>query len=200
MRPATLLSVPALVLLTALGGACRDGEQRPADPPPTTASAPAVASPPSDSVPAAWRVTEHGLGPVRAGMSVEEAARALGGALAAPASAAGCGYAEWRGGPPGVRVMTEGGRVARVEVVGGAVATDAGARIGDSAARVRELYAGRVAATPHKYVAGAEYLTVTPASPADSAFRIVFETDSTGRVTRYRAGRRPYVEYVEGCG
>jgi hypothetical protein len=200
MRPATLPSVPAIVLLAALGAACRNGEQRPADTLAGGAPAPTAAPTPGDSLPAAWRVTEHGLGPLRAGMSVEEAARALGGALTAPASAAVCGYAEWHGGPPGVRIMTEGGRVARVEVAGGTVATDAGARIGDSAARVRELYAGRVAVTPHKYVAGAQYLTVTPASPADSAFRIVFETDSTGRVTRYRAGRRPQVEYVEGCG
>lgn len=199
MRPATLASVP-LVLLVAVGGACRNGEQRRADSPAATASAAAGTAPPGDSSPAAWRVTEHGLGPLRAGMSVGEARRALGGALSSPASAAECDYAEWRGGPPGVRVMTERGRVARVEVVSGAVATDAGARIGDSAARVRELYAGHVAETPHKYVAGAQYLTVTPASPADGAFRIVFETDSTGRVTRYRAGLRPPVEYVEGCG
>jgi hypothetical protein len=30
--------------------------------------------------------------------------------------------------------------------------------------------------------------------------RIVFEMDSTQRVTRYRAGREPEVEWVEGCG
>jgi hypothetical protein len=34
--------------------------------------------------------------------------------------------------------------------------------------------------------------------PADSMLRIIFETDS-GRVVRYRAGRRPPVDYVEGC-
>jgi hypothetical protein len=30
-------------------------------------------------------------------------------------------------------------------------------------------------------------------------FRIVFETDGQ-RVTRFRAGRLPAVQYVEGCG
>ena len=47
---------------------------------------------------------------------------------------------------------------------------------------------------------------MTPASDSavtehadDSSFAIVFAT-SKGRVTRYRAGRRPAVEYVEGCG
>ena len=133
-------------------------------------------------------------------MSIEQATRAVGGALGPPTSVSECGYVEWRGGPPGVRVMTEGQRIVRIEVTGGIVATEAGVRIGDSVARVRDLYAGRVATSPHKYVAGAQYLTVTPVAQADSAFRIVFETDSAGRVTRYRAGRRPQVEYVEGCG
>lgn len=146
-----------------------------------------------------WRVSERGFGPLQAGMPFEAAVRALGGALGSPPRPSECSYAEWRGGPPGVRIMTEAGQIARVEVNSGGVATEAGARIGDAAARVRELYTGRIAAMPHKYVAGAQYLIVTPLAPADSAFRIVFETDSTGRVSRYRAGRRPQVEYVEGC-
>jgi len=52
-----------------------------------------------------------------------------------------------------------------------------------------------VTVTPHKYEDG-HYLTVNAAD--DSSFAIVFET-SKGRVTRYRAGRRPAVELVEGC-
>jgi hypothetical protein len=39
---------------------------------------------------------------------------------------------------------------------------------------------------------------VTPSAAADKQFRIVFET-ARGRVTRYRAGLMPSVEYVEGC-
>jgi hypothetical protein len=100
---------------------------------------------------------------------------------------------------PGAPTMGPAAGWARVEVDSGAtIATAAGARIGDGEERVRSLYPGRVAMTPHKYVAGHHYLTVTPAA-ADSAYRLVFETDGQ-RVTRYRAGRRPAVEYVEGCG
>ncbi|MEJ7809514.1 MAG: META domain-containing protein [Gemmatimonadaceae bacterium] len=173
-------------------------------------SAPASGSPstgspstgsPSTGSPSTWTVTEQGLGPLRAGMTLRDASSALGGALAprAGTDTSACTYLEWRGGPPGVRVMSEGGRIARVEVVdSGTIATAAGARIGDTEARVQSLYAGRVTVLPHKYTAG-RYLTVTPAVSADSAYRIVFETDGQ-RVTRYRAGRRPQVEYVEGCG
>ena len=52
---------------------------------------------------------------------------------------------------------------------------------------------------PHKYVAGAQYLVVRPASPTDSTFRIVFVSES-GRITRFRSGRVPEVEWVERCG
>ena len=85
--------------------------------------------------------------------------------------------------------------VARVDVDSAGVATAAGARVGDTEERVKGLYAGRVAVSPHKYEEG-NYLTVTP--DADTTYAIVFET-SKGRVTRFRGGRRPQVEYVEGC-
>lgn len=145
------------------------------------------------------RVTLHGIGSVRAGMSIAEASAALGVELGIPPGGdpAGCTYLEWPGAPQGVAVMVEGHRIARVEVRSGATATTEGARIGDSDERIRRLYAGRVTASPHKYTTG-QYLTVTPASPADEAFRLVFETES-GRVTQYRSGSVPQVEYVEGC-
>jgi hypothetical protein len=148
---------------------------------------------------AALRVTLYGIGPLRAGMSIAEASSALGVPLGLPddVDAAACSYLRWPGGPEGVSVMVEHLSVARVDVRSGTVATEAGARIGDSDERIRRLYAGRVTASPHKYTEG-QYLTVTPASPADSAFRLIFETEA-GRVTRYRSGRLPQVEYVEGC-
>jgi hypothetical protein len=132
-------------------------------------------------------------------MSVADASAAVGAALSlrSDAAATACAYLQWPGGPDGVWVMVEDGRVVRVDVRAGTTATEEGARIGDSDERIRQLYDGRVTASPHKYTAG-QYLTVTPVSPADSAFRLVFETEG-GRVTEYRAGTVPQVEYVEGC-
>lgn len=144
------------------------------------------------------QVTARGIGPLRAGMTIAEARSALGGALAVPAGTdtAGCGYVQWRGGPPGVRVMIEGGRVARVDVDSVGVATSTGARVGDAESEVQRRYGGRAVVAPHKYEQG-HYLTVI--DPADTNHAIVFETRG-GTVTRFRAGRRPQVEYVEGCG
>lgn len=110
-----------------------------------------------------------------------------------------CSYVRPGATPPGVLVMLARGQVARVDIDSAGVASDAGVSVGDSAARVTEAYAGRVTATPHKYVPGGQYLTVRSTSPADSARRMVFETEN-GRVTRFRSGRVPEVEWVERCG
>jgi hypothetical protein len=142
-------------------------------------------------------VTEYGIGPIRAGMTVAQAAQAMGGGFAAPAGGTeGCTYAVLTEAPRGLAVMLQDGKVARVEIRSGTIATVAGARIGDSEARIKSLYPGRVTTTPHKYFAGGHYLTVTPSDPK---YRIVFETDGK-KVTNFRSGRVAEVEQVERCG
>ena len=110
-----------------------------------------------------------------------------------------CSYVRPSATPPGVLVMLARGQVARVDVDSAGVTSDAGVAVGDRAARVTDAYVGRVTAMPHKYVPGGQYLTVRSTSPADSARRMVFETEN-GRVTRFRSGRVPEVEWVERCG
>ena len=148
------------------------------------------------SDPGSWRVTTRGIGPVVAGMSFDEAAPLLGVAPAAGTGSEACAFVRPTRGPAGVSVMVRGGEVARVQVDSAGVRTAEGAGIGDSEGRIRELYRGRVTVGPHKYTEG-HYLTVKPDD--ESGFRLVFETDGR-RVTRYRAGRLPEVEWVEGCG
>jgi len=144
-----------------------------------------------------WTVNLHGVGPVTAGMTVGEASAASGNAFAFPAKLSECDYVRTRSKPAGVAVMVEHGRISRVDVDRGTVATAEGARIGDTEQRIKSLYAGRVQVQPHKYTDG-HYLVVTPTNPADSAYRLIFETDGA-KVTRYRSGKRPAVEYVETC-
>lgn len=159
--------------------------------------------PPGNPTPTTWTVDEFGIGGLRAGMTVPEAARMVGGSFAAPATGvdgSSCTYAVWREAPSDVTVMIADGLVARVDVARASkVATSKGARIGDSEARILDLYKGRTAVTPHKYTDG-HYITVTPpaASGEGRAYRLVFETDGK-KVTRYRGGKQPHVEYVEGC-
>jgi hypothetical protein len=89
--------------------------------------------------------------------------------------------------------MEVAGRNARIDLTAPGVPTESGIDVGATEARVREAYGSRLSTSPHKYVDG-HYLTIT----TDPAHRIIFETDGE-RVTRYRVGRLPEVEWVEGC-
>jgi hypothetical protein len=174
-----------LTMLLALAVACTgdDGAAEGGD----------TSAPASDS----WRVSATGVGPVRVGMTLAEANEVIGGRLAAPEPLEpACDYITPRGLPGDVAFMIVEDRVARLDVRDSTVLTEAGARVGDSEAHVQSLYPGRITVEPHKYVRGGHYLIV--AVPGDTLHELLFETD--GRtVTEYRAGRRPEVEWVEGC-
>jgi hypothetical protein len=146
----------------------------------------------------AWVVTPDGIGAIRVGMTADELRRAVGDVPGANPTA-DCSYVRPSSAPAGVSVMLAHGQVARVDIDSAGVRSDAGVAVGDSAAKVADVYATRMTATPHKYIPGAQYLTVRSASPADSTRRMVFETEN-GRVTRFRTGRVPEVEWVERCG
>jgi hypothetical protein len=84
---------------------------------------------------------------------------------------------------------------------GGEFETTAGgefhAIIDKSAARADSLYAAVAVRSPHKYEEG-EYLVIRPLAPTDTSHRLVIELVG-GSVKRFRVGRSPQVEYVEGC-
>ncbi len=194
-------------VLAAFASSCSpDGAK--IEPPAAASTTPAVslpdtavnASAPGDTAVriSSWTVTQHGIGPVRAGMSVDEV-RSYVPALNTPAdiASAGCTYARSPSLPSGAVLMFRNGTLTRVDILSGQVKSALGAGIGDTEDRVKSLYGDALKVSSHKYTDG-HYLTVLPASTPDSLFRIVFETDGT-RVIRYRSGRIPAVEYVEGC-
>ena len=193
IRSGSLTLVLALTA-AACRGSASDDAAAPADSAKTAAAdTPAAAA---DSSPESWRLSETGIGPVRVGMTVAEAAAALSLPPAAP-DTQDCAYVGLGGLPAGVSLMTEGGRIVRVDVDdSSSVATARGARVGWTEARVLALYPG-ARVEPHKYEDG-HYLVVIPGAPADTVHRIVFET-ARGVVTRFRGGVVPAVEYVEGC-
>ncbi|MGE5927645.1 MAG: hypothetical protein ACM357_09835 [Gemmatimonadota bacterium] len=161
----------------------------------------AAGDPPADSVGAdstTWAIRLDGAGPIRYGMSVADAAAALGDSIEAPPATGECSYLRLQGMPEGLQFMVERGRIVRGDVTAGTLATAHGARIGMTGLEVQALYGGVLESRPHKYDTGGQYLVLVPAEGGDS-LRLVFETD--GRVvTRYRTGVRPAAEYVEECG
>jgi hypothetical protein len=205
IRPTLLAAV--LFLSTACGGGDAQDESVASD---SAAALPSVeeaamrqAQDRAQAADTAPVLRHDGFGPLRVGMTAAQAEAALGHFRlipfdqGAPADSMACGYAASDRLPPGVKVMMEGARVVRLDVVSGDVATAEGARIGDTEARVQQLYPGRVTVGPHKYTDG-HYLNVRPAQASDTTHLIVFETDGQV-VLRYRGGQKPQVEYVEGC-
>jgi hypothetical protein len=145
-----------------------------------------------------WAVRLDGAGPIRYGMSVADAAAAMGDSIAAPPAAEECAYLRFQGMPDGLQFMVERGRIVRADVTAGPLPTAGGARIGMTGREVLALYGGALEARPHKYDTAGQYLVLAPEEGRDS-LRLVFETDGAV-VTRYRTGVLPAVEYVEGCG
>lgn len=150
--------------------------------------------------PSAWAVTDSGAGVLRIGMTRDQLALDLHAAPPKHTRAdSGCAYLAVAGIPAGMRTMWVAATLARIDIGTPKIATDRGAKIGDKEARIESLYRGMVTTMPAKYDPHGKYLVIHPAPSADSTRRIVFETDSATRVTRYRVGREPEVEWVEGC-
>lgn len=156
------------------------------------------------------KVTINSIGSVKIGMNLPEAAAAANTRLSVSyAGSDSCYYLQTEAELKGVSFMVTKDDVksrlqyvtsdviARIDIDNPKITTVSGAKIGDTEARIKSLYPGQIKVTPHKYTKG-HYLTFIPKNKAEQNYRIVFETDGQ-RVTRYRAGKLPEVEYVEGC-
>ncbi len=141
-----------------------------------------------------YKITYYGFGPVKVGMKVSAASKALGIPFTELDKENDCHYANPKRLFKDVGFMIVNGRIARVDVDTRGYVTAAGAKIGDTEARIKRLYKGKVAVSPHKYTDG-RYLTV---QIDGGKFGIVFETDGK-RVTYIRAGKSPEFGYIEGC-
>jgi hypothetical protein len=195
------------LLLLALTAHCgeRSSQAKPSVVSNDTEPAHVAVAPPSPTGPTkplaewiTWRVADTGFGSITIGMTPEQANAAVGGALELPRDMThdACDYTRARG-IDSLAFMIEMGKIVRVDVQRHDIQTAAGARVGDTEARIQQLYPGRVRVLPHKYTDG-HYLTVVPADTSAHRYRLIFETD--GRVvTRFRGGALPQVEYVEGC-
>ncbi len=146
------------------------------------------------------KVAINGIYSIRVGMTVTEASKAAGIKLVGKVEPS-CYYVQPQGAPKGLGFMVTGGRIARVDVYENkSITTLSGAKIGDTEARIKALYPGQIKVSTHKYTgdSGGNYLTFVPKDKSDRNYRVVFETDGK-RVTTFRAGKLPEVEYIEGC-
>ncbi|GAA3931962.1 lectin [Luteimonas lutimaris] len=212
-------TIPAVALLALALAACTaertpdDSAATPADTADAMAGDPAAPPPldqPADDVPPATapinqapdlgQVRMDGYGDMRFGMTAEEATQAWGGELETAGDAADACYylvPKWVTVPSDFAFMIEGGKFVRYDVGTGREIAPGGGKVGMDAGEIRDLYAGRVEETPHKYVEGGLYLRVDDANGGDG--KLVFATGKDGKVTSWRVGLPPQVDYVEGC-
>jgi hypothetical protein len=145
--------------------------------------------------PTRWTLSFKGLGPVKVGMTVQEAEKVLKMKLQEEQvdEPGGCHHARSERELPGVGFLVIDGRVARVDVSKHTYRTASGARVGMTEKEIRRLYP-QIKVEPHQYDPAGHYLILTS---ADQRYGIVFETDGH-LVTDLRGGEREPVGYVEG--
>lgn len=211
MKPVALL-IPVLALAAcwrapttqeeAGGVAAHTPTEAPLAPTPAAAPGPAPQPPapaPGLGVEPGSPARTDGYGGLRFGVDAAQARAAWQGELKGDAiEPDNCGYLTPKA-DAGFRIgfMFEQGQFVRYDVDVADVAAPGGGRVGQSRADIERLYPGRIQVQPHEYVPGGNYLRVTDAAIVDGA--LVFETDEAGKVTRWRVGRAPQVDYVEGC-
>ena len=159
--------------------------------------APAAAALTSDST-----VTLRALGPVRIGMSVEEASAAAGLELRRDlgrASTDSCHYVNAGPAMRGVSFMVVNDLIRRIDIdPPSPAATRSGVRIGTAEGDLREVYPDNIQRADSA-VAGSRGWAFVPNDDSDADFRIYFEVED-GAVSRYRLGSRPSVDSLSGCG
>jgi hypothetical protein len=184
----------ACAMLVAASVACAKSDTRTRD------SQQSASTPPSTVTPEASTVTPQGYGAIHIGASAVQLADAVGSKIPPSHSPdeRACRYVMLAALPSGMRVMLVNDSVARIDITAAGPRTADGIGIGDTEARLVSTYGARASVRPNKYTGPVGHDVVVNA-PTDSTHRLIFETDGR-KVVRFRAGRQPAVDLVEGCG
>ena len=156
-------------------------------------------------------VSVGGLGPIRLGMTIQEAANAaqVSFAVAPMTQSAVCQYylpevydpekAARTASIDGIGLMVVNDQVIRIDIwPGSPVKTLSGLGVDSTTEEIQTAYDGKIEVTPHPYTEG-NYLTLTPDAAGSNLYTLVFETDEEGQVTQFRTGQFPAVTWAEGC-
>jgi hypothetical protein len=138
-------------------------------------------------------LTASSYAAIKFGMPLSDAESAAKEALAPSPATLDCTYVTFKT-YPGIRFMVERGIVVRADLID-PLENGAGVKVGATIEQVRTAHP-TAEVQPHKYEDDGHYLILPGAEP-NSAY--VFEAKA-GRVTAIRAGIKPAVLYVEGCG
>ena len=143
-------------------------------------------------------VSTVGIDRVMFGMTVEEAQRAAGTRFTLVTPRDECFLATPDDAPTGITFWIVESTLERVDVDTPAITTRSGAGLGDSEARILELFGERIHTRPLADGSG-NLLAYVPKDVSDRQFRVMFQTDGY-RVVRLWSGRLPWAEWMAGCG
>lgn len=145
-----------------------------------------------------WCLGMGGIGPIRAGMTVEQVlALADFPGIERKQPAGDCWYLQYHGGGSDFDLMIIGGKVVRVELKGASkLRTFSGAGIGTTESALAAMYGARLDTQPHKYDPAGHTITL---KSSGGDFGLRFET-SGGKVVAIQGGPWEHLNYVEGCG
>jgi hypothetical protein len=159
----------------------------------------APATAPVSPTPSEGLARYDGYGDMRFGMSADEAKKAWGGELnGKPSEGTTCYHLNPISNPTPAyfAFMIEDGKFVRYDVSNDKEVAPGGGKRGMTSDEIKKLYP-EVTEQGHKYVEGGKYLRVKDDAGGNGV--LVFETDAAGKVTEWRVGVPPQVDYVEGC-
>lgn len=170
-----------------------------AEPAAQTAAAPAPAPAATAAEPSAQGPARlDGYGPLTLGASLDEVRTAWKEPLQGDVPDDYCHALRPQGSQADdVILMVEGKRLVRYDVRNDRIVAPGGGKVGMSLGQLQTLYPDRGDLMPHKYDERGHNLRVRP--PAEGGALINFEIDGDGKVTAWRVGQTPQVDYVEGC-
>jgi hypothetical protein len=138
-------------------------------------------------------ITTAGVGRIKIGMTVSEARRRSGSNIVVHTVNPGCESGSASPKRLGVGVLSRNFRIAVLYVTKRGIATKSGVRVRDSVSRLLQVYRGRLVKRPEFY--NPQYYNY---ELRDGNRKVIFSTDNK-KVTMITTGRKPEVDYVEGC-
>ncbi|MGH8157648.1 MAG: lectin [Rhodanobacter sp.] len=91
--------------------------------------------------------------------------------------------------------MFDHGRFVRYDVGTPNEVAPGGGKVGMSVAQIRALYGSNLQILPHKYLQNEQYLRIADGN----GHVLIFETDTAGKVSRWRVGIPPQIDNEDGC-
>ncbi len=146
------------------------------------------------------QVSFEGIGPVRFGMSLDDAEEALGTSLDSQGGdeeSTDCDIVVAKRGPAGLSFTASSDTIVRLDVTKRGVRTSSGIGVGSTEGEVIAAYGKRLWIDPHPTRSAQGWHLMQIFSGDDKA-KIVFETNGK-RVVRYRAGLYPDIDFAQGC-